>query len=61
MGLMLFIGGVDCSQVESLYGLDDDIAAEAASICGGGVVGLGGSKDGGGRGSPDTSYRVPGH
>merc|ERR1711954_546598 len=41
---------VDCSQAESLYGLNDEIAAEAASISGGGGGGgpAGGGNTGGG-------------
>merc|ERR1719308_379262 len=45
---------VDCSQAESLYGLNDEIAAEAASISGGGGGGggfTGGNTGGGGSGN----------
>merc|ERR1711970_1073955 len=64
---------VDCSQTESLYGLNDEIAAEAAAISGGGggggrpSGGTGGNIGGGGSrfsgvegGSLDTGYGAPG-
>ena len=64
---------VDCSQAESLYGLNDQVAAEAAAISGGGGgagrpsggaggnIGGGGSRVGGaGGGSLDTGYGAPG-
>ena len=54
---------MDCSQAESLYGLNDEVAAEAASISGGG----GGGGDysaprggGGGASRPQTGYGAPG-
>ena len=58
---------VDCSQAESLYGLNDEVAAEAASSSGGGGGGGGGDYSaprggggGGGASRPQTGYGAPG-
>ena len=50
---------VDCSLAEGLYSLNDEIAAEAAAITGGGVgggAGGAGGRGGGGGGGAGTGY-----
>ena len=57
---------MDCSQAESLYGINDEVAAESAGITGGGGGEGGGDYsapraggDGGAR-RPQTGYGAPG-
>ena len=59
---------MDCSQAESQYGINDEVAAESAGITGGGGGGGGGGdysaprggEGGGGARRPQTGYGAPG-
>ena len=55
---------MDCSQAESLYGINDEVAAESAGITGGGGGGDYSAPRGGGAGGgarrPQTGYGAPG-
>ena len=50
---------MDCSQAEGLYGINEEVAAEAAGISGGGGGGDYSAPRAGGAQRPQTGYGAP--